>query len=366
MHPSLSACLITLNEAPVIARALASLRGAVDEIVVVDGGSTDATVGLARAAGARVVLEPWRHDFAHARNVAVAAATGDWVLFLDSDETLEPGGGELLRIAARSGQHPAWLVHIRHATAGGDSTNERVRFGRRDPTRRFERRIHERVIPAFTSVGRTTATIRHWPNPPAQRHVKHRRNLHLLDLHLAEQPDDLYCRVERLHTLRALQDTAWSADLAATAARVDWCSQQSEREGAGNLAVLIELALLAPAADLPTDLTHADFAVIAAACFPRHCLLAGLACWRWAESGAWHEAIKAGERALRLWRTRTFDPSHPFDPSFLQDQLPATLAHAHRQLGQAQAAGSDQTKRVRLLSRAVRTSLVPSFPFPSP
>lgn len=82
----LSACLIVKDEQDRLATCLASLDGLVDEIVVYDTGSTDGTVDLARAAGATVVEGYWDDDFSRARNAALAACSGQWVLHLDADE----------------------------------------------------------------------------------------------------------------------------------------------------------------------------------------------------------------------------------------------------------------------------------------
>ena len=88
MPKTLSVVLITLNEAANLPRTLASVRWA-NEIVVVDSGSTDATLDIARGVGARVFAEPWK-GFAAQKNSAIAHATGDWILSLDADEEVSP------------------------------------------------------------------------------------------------------------------------------------------------------------------------------------------------------------------------------------------------------------------------------------
>ena len=85
----LSAALIARDEEASIRDCLASLDGVVDEIVVYDTGSRDATVALARTAGARVIEGAWQDDFALARNRALDACRGRWVLSIDADEWLE-------------------------------------------------------------------------------------------------------------------------------------------------------------------------------------------------------------------------------------------------------------------------------------
>src|SRR5436309_8928498 len=96
--------MIVRNEAARLAACLDSAGPAVDEIVVVDTGSTDGTQALARAEGARVVEWSWRDDFAAARNQALALARGPWVLVLDGDERLAPGAAARVRELAATGE----------------------------------------------------------------------------------------------------------------------------------------------------------------------------------------------------------------------------------------------------------------------
>lgn len=89
VEPSLSLCMIVKNEEPFLEGCLQSVRGVVDEIVIVDTGSTDQTIAIAERYGAKVVHHEWDGDFAAARNVSIQHATGDWILVLDADERLD-------------------------------------------------------------------------------------------------------------------------------------------------------------------------------------------------------------------------------------------------------------------------------------
>ena len=80
----LSFSMIVRNEEARLAGCLASVREFADEMVVVDTGSTDATIAVAEAAGARVEQVEWPGDFAPARNTALTFLNGDWVLVLDA------------------------------------------------------------------------------------------------------------------------------------------------------------------------------------------------------------------------------------------------------------------------------------------
>ncbi len=82
----LSACVITKNEAKNITKWLASMKKIAHEMIVVDTGSTDDTVSIAKAYGAKVFEIKWENDFSKAKNYAIDKACGDWILFLDADE----------------------------------------------------------------------------------------------------------------------------------------------------------------------------------------------------------------------------------------------------------------------------------------
>jgi len=87
---SLSLCMIVKNEEQHLTRCLLSATPAVDEMIVVDTGSTDKTTDIARVFGARVFDFPWTNDFSEARNYSLSKASGDWVLVLDADEVISP------------------------------------------------------------------------------------------------------------------------------------------------------------------------------------------------------------------------------------------------------------------------------------
>jgi glycosyltransferase involved in cell wall biosynthesis len=88
-RPPLSVTIITLNEENNIARAIESVRGFAQEVLVVDAGSADRTVEIARHLGAKVLINPWR-GFGQQKNFAATHAAYDWVLNLDADEEISP------------------------------------------------------------------------------------------------------------------------------------------------------------------------------------------------------------------------------------------------------------------------------------
>ena len=93
LMPTLALSMIVKNGERDLPDCLESVRGVVDEIVVADTGSSDASIEIARrrTPGAKVLSIPWENDFAKARNLSLAEVTSDWVLMLDADERLDPG-----------------------------------------------------------------------------------------------------------------------------------------------------------------------------------------------------------------------------------------------------------------------------------
>ncbi len=119
----LSVSMIVKNKEKFLAKALASIQDVADEIVVVDTGSTDRTVEIAKSFGATIGHFEWTGDFADARNAALDLCTGDWVLALDADEELTPGSGDNLRqLINRPTQRPTiYLPRIINLVNGSEA-----------------------------------------------------------------------------------------------------------------------------------------------------------------------------------------------------------------------------------------------------
>ena len=144
----ISACYITKNEEHTLARSLTSLKGQVDELIVVDTGSTDNTVAVAKEYGAQVYHYEWTHDFAAARNAALDKATGDWVIFLDADEYFALESAAKLRQTIASAKGDAitvTIVDIEEDTKREFSRSVVLRLWQNKPTRRYVGKIHEHV-----------------------------------------------------------------------------------------------------------------------------------------------------------------------------------------------------------------------------
>lgn len=93
----LSACMIVKNEEKMLPDCLESIKGVVDEIVLVDTGSTDNTVDIAECYGAIIFKHPWEDNFSLHRNQSIEHATGDWIFIIDADERLHAGDRDKIR-----------------------------------------------------------------------------------------------------------------------------------------------------------------------------------------------------------------------------------------------------------------------------
>jgi glycosyltransferase involved in cell wall biosynthesis len=165
--PRLSVAVLTLNEAHGIRRCLRSAAFA-DEVVVVDSGSTDETVAIARAEGAQVFVHPDWQGFAVQRDRLLAHVTGDYVFFLDADETITPALQGELQEVVRSAASGVWRVRWRTVAFG-----QELKFFRSQskPERLFERA----VLVGFDGVVHERARL----DPPGvQRHLLRGRLLH--------------------------------------------------------------------------------------------------------------------------------------------------------------------------------------------
>ncbi|MDR3793621.1 MAG: glycosyltransferase family 2 protein [Terracidiphilus sp.] len=151
MRKRLSVALITQDEAENLPRTLASVRFA-DEIVVVDSGSTDGTVELARAAGARVFEEPWK-GFAAQKNAAIEHTTCEWVLSIDADEEVSAElAAEIGALLEGEPECEAYrLPRLNHFLGrplrhGGYWPDPKLRLFRRGAARFRERAVHETML----------------------------------------------------------------------------------------------------------------------------------------------------------------------------------------------------------------------------
>lgn len=188
-------------------RCLASIADIVDEIVVVDTGSDDRSVDIAREHGARLLHHRWSGDFSEARNVALDAARGTWILYIDADEFLAPTTRDhVVASLSDPDRHVAYRIRLRSRPQF--SPYLEYRLWRNRPDIRFKGVIHESVVHSIHAVadgeglgiGVADLLLEHDGYEGDQTH-KHARNLPLLLTQVRNDPDRPYLwdHIGRIH-----------------------------------------------------------------------------------------------------------------------------------------------------------------------
>ena len=200
----LSLSMIVRDEAQRLEACLGSVKDLVDEMVVVDTGSTDNTIALAEQAGARVERIDWPGDFAPARNAALEHVKGDWVLVLDADEQLRPEAIPPLK--ALMAQPDVLVVNLLRYEQGAAMApySSVSRLFRRHPDIAWSRPYHSMIDDSVQGILEREP---HWRivncSEPALLHDGYRPELlqgsdkaerlrKAMEATLAEHPDDPY------------------------------------------------------------------------------------------------------------------------------------------------------------------------------
>jgi tetratricopeptide (TPR) repeat protein len=208
---TLSLCMIVKNEERFLRNCLESAKDVVDEIVIVDTGSTDGTLAIAREYGAKIIEYVWNDDFSEARNLSLQHATGTWALWMDADEEIAPGSGVHFREAIQSAPDHVggymvkfhnWLTSATRPEPGQEIDGEMAvhhacRLFRRVDGVKFEGRIHEQNLRSLQALGYTYARmdgllLDHWgyAGEIMTLRNKHERFIRMLTREVDECPDE--------------------------------------------------------------------------------------------------------------------------------------------------------------------------------
>ncbi|MBR1729497.1 MAG: glycosyltransferase [Selenomonadaceae bacterium] len=204
----ITACYITKNEENNLPRSINSLKSQVDEIVIVDTGSTDQTIEVAKTFGAKVLNCEWTNDFSKPRNMALDNATGDWILFLDADEFFSKETAKNIRplIEKADKEHKEGiLVNLINIDVDRQNkvldTTYLLRAFRNFEGYKYVGRIHEELhradnttLTELSLVPTEILTLYHTGYSTAINADKARRNLKMLlaELELTDQPERIY------------------------------------------------------------------------------------------------------------------------------------------------------------------------------
>lgn len=211
---TISLSMIVKNEEQFLEGCLLSVQGIVDEIVVVDTGSTDRTMEIAQRFGAKIISFPWVNDFSAARNESLRHATCDWILYLDADERITRDQAQRIKSLVQAGDVSAYSVLIGgdHVLPGGvvRQQNAYPRLFRRHPSIKFEGVVHEQITPSILRLGKkiipSDIVIEHLGYGQSLELIneKCQRNIALLHEQLKRNPNDGYARFQLGNTFSVL------------------------------------------------------------------------------------------------------------------------------------------------------------------
>lgn len=186
--PAITLSMIVKNEEKYLRECLDSVKDVVDEIVIVDTGSTDSTIEIAKSFGAKVYNFEWINDFSAARNFALHNSTGDYILYLDADERLDEHSIPEIKRLVASKQKAAYYCTVKsYDTEGGrDHSMRYTRIFANLQGLTFTGKVHEQITPSLLENGikliQTKVLIHHlgYDVSSNDKMAKAKRNLSLL------------------------------------------------------------------------------------------------------------------------------------------------------------------------------------------
>jgi glycosyltransferase involved in cell wall biosynthesis len=196
-RPTISTCLMVKNEEHCLENCLKSIKGFVDEIIVVDTGSTDRTIEIAERYGAKVFHHPWEGDFSKHRNQSMSYATCDWILQIDADETLDRESAEFMTEIAQKTSKNAVFFKIWNCTSKGEprSLFAFPRLFRNGVGCHYTGIVHNQ--PHYPGEPESSSlTIYHYGYDltPDQMKAKGKRTTELLEKQIKMNPEDPFSR----------------------------------------------------------------------------------------------------------------------------------------------------------------------------
>ncbi len=200
---TLTLCMIVRNEEEQIERCLQSAKDAVDDIVIVDTGSTDRTVEICTRFGARIYHHPWQDSFSKARNQALKYVKTEWALQLDADEEIDPADISLLRKSLCEREYNSICVPIFNYLPEGIVSKFYYRRLYRSRMAHYEGRVHNQiVVPGAVSI-RDIRIYHHGYNlSPEKMAAKYARTEKLLLEQIADDPSNIFYRFNLVRIYR--------------------------------------------------------------------------------------------------------------------------------------------------------------------
>ena len=196
----LSVVMIAKNSEQYLHVVLRSLRDVADEVVLVDTGSTDTTLDIARGHGCRIFNFPWCNDFAAAKNFGIEQARYSWILNVDTDEALyDKKARSILVSALQDDSIPAYIIWLDNLFDSGRMDSAKgLRLFRNDPRIRFSNPVHESIGESLYASWPTFIPpvldihLRHYGYLSRNAQGKHERNIVMLRNWATSEPDNIF------------------------------------------------------------------------------------------------------------------------------------------------------------------------------
>ena len=216
----LSICMIVKNEEKMLPDCLESVKNIADEIIIVDTGSTDKTIEIAKKYGAKIYYFEWTNDFSEARNESIKYSTSKWILYLDADERLTPTSQNairtLLETAAKNVGAYFITIESDHSQLDGSAEKHRGAYPRlfRNlgyPNIKFMGRVHEQISPSIIAMNKfmvaSDLVIEHLGYNLSEDAMNKKvdRNYKLLLEHIKEEPTNGYAWFQLGQTLGRME-----------------------------------------------------------------------------------------------------------------------------------------------------------------
>ena len=194
--------MIVKNEEELLPLCLNSVKDLVDEIIIVDTGSNDRTIEIAKENGATIIQTEWNNDFSEARNLSLKSANTEWILYLDADEVLK-GNFKKIREQIKTERKQGYWLTIENLTSENPLTiinHSSLRIFRANESYQFSGVIHEDILPSILenqsldSIGELDANITHIGYLPSIMNQKKKteRNFSILRAALQINPNQPY------------------------------------------------------------------------------------------------------------------------------------------------------------------------------
>lgn len=203
---SLSLCMIVKNEENTLGRCLESVKDIVDEMIIIDTGSTDDTIKIAKEYDTKIFFYEWDNSFSNARNYSLSKASKDWILIMDADDELrsEDKYKVIKLINDENNKLNAYFGET--LSYSGDSSdyniysNLNIRFIKNGKGYKFSGDIHEQIIPGSEDakkqvfLGIADIKFYHYGylNKTVNEKNKRKRNMDIIEKILKENPDDTF------------------------------------------------------------------------------------------------------------------------------------------------------------------------------